>query len=127
MREQAAKDGGMRNLLNRHRYEASLLLGFVLLFLSLGYAGKGETPWLDWLFFVLGVMATTIFICRFVFPLSTGAFYGPLIGWWIFVIGMNISDLSEIGYGALYFGITLAIWWLTNKLCVLVERRKNNV
>lgn len=118
---------GVKKFLNRHRRETSLLLGFVLLYLFLGYAGKGETPWLDWIFFVLGVMVTTIFICRFVFPLSAGALYGPLIGWWIFVIGMNISDPPEIGYGAFYLGITLAIWWMTNRLCALVERRKNNV
>jgi len=119
--------GGVRNLFNRHRHETSLLLGLVLLFLFLGYAGKGETPLLDWIYFGLGVMATMIFICRFVFSLSAGALYGPLIGWWIFAIGMNISDLSEIGYGLLYLGVTLAVWWMTNKLCALVERRKNNV
>lgn len=117
----------MRNCLNRHRHEASLLLGFVLLFTFLGFAAQPERPWLDWLFFVLGVMATAIFVYRFVFLLSAGAFYTPVIGWWIFAIGMNISDLPEIGYGTFYLVITLAIWWITNKLFALVERGKNDV
>lgn len=117
----------MRDFLNRHRHEASLLLGFVLLFTFLGFGAQPERPWLDWLFFVLGVMATAIFIYRFVFLLSAGALYAPLIGWWIFAVGMNISDLSEIGCGTFYLGITLAIWWITNKLCALIERRKSNV
>lgn len=115
----------MKDFLIRNRHEVSLLLGFALLFLFLGY-GKGETTWLDWTEFAVAVVLLTSLCSRFVLPLSVTALYAPLAAWWIFWIGYNVFDYtpSSMKFSITGLAITCGVWAATYFILKLTNRSK---
>lgn len=113
----------MRGFLIRNRHEVSLLLGFCLLFLFLGY-GKGETSWLAWTKFAAGIVVLAAICNRLVLPLSLTALYAPLTSWWVFWIGHNVFDYkpSSMMYSVTGLAVTCGVWAVTHLTLKLTNR-----
>jgi hypothetical protein len=92
--------GSVRSFLNRHRHEASLVLGFMLLFTFMGHGAQPDRPWFDWTVFAGGVIAFAVITRKWLFEISIPLFYGPLLAFFIFggitsvSLGKGWIDLS---------------------------------
>lgn len=115
-----------RTWLLRNRHEISLVLGMLYLCAFLIYSKETERSWGDWMIFALCMSLLTSLAKLYVFHVSTGVVFAPLLVWWSFWLIVAISNGRQDAAVSNAVGLvaTIAVWAVVERVVARITRRK---